>query len=136
MEKLRTDFHFTSLSEFSSDMCLASNNVRSFTYRGIATSNQAHYKQIIQLILHRTLAISGGSACGCGCALQCHDSFQGRIQLATEEKVREGDWSVVLQSTMLSDSDMYECILEGRKTLSTVWLTVTGEWEAEEGDVR
>lgn len=102
----------------------------------VATFNQGHYKQIIQHILHRTLAIRGRGGCGCGCALQCHDSFQGRIELPSEEKVREGDWSVVLKSTMFSDSEMYECILEGRKTLSTVWLTVTGEWEAEEGDVR
>ncbi|XP_030265333.1 uncharacterized protein LOC115576868 isoform X2 [Sparus aurata] len=53
------------------------------------------------------------------------DKFMGRIELPSEEKVREGDWSVVLKSTMFSDSEMYECILEGRKTLSTVWLTVT-----------
>ncbi|KAM8722104.1 uncharacterized protein AB9X84_004866 isoform 1-T3 [Acanthopagrus schlegelii] len=53
------------------------------------------------------------------------DRFMGRIRLPSEEKVREGDWSVVLQSAMFSDLDIYECILEGRKTLSTVWLTVT-----------
>ncbi|XP_070711934.1 uncharacterized protein [Pempheris klunzingeri] len=52
------------------------------------------------------------------------DKFKSRVQLPSEEKLREGDWSVVLLNTILSDSDMYECIWRGRKTISTVWLTV------------
>ncbi|XP_045912676.1 uncharacterized protein LOC123975316 isoform X2 [Micropterus dolomieu] len=52
------------------------------------------------------------------------DKFQGRVQLPSEDKLREGDWSVVLQHAMLSDTDMYECMWERRRTISTVWLTV------------
>ncbi|XP_029303299.1 histone-arginine methyltransferase CARM1 [Cottoperca gobio] len=52
------------------------------------------------------------------------DKYKGRVQMPSEEKLREGDWSVVLQRMLLSDTDMYECIWRGRKTISTVWLTV------------
>ena len=92
----------------------------------LASHSQAHCTQITQDILCQTLPIRGGSAMDV--LYSAMNSLQGRIRLPSEEKVREGDWSVVLQSAMFSDSDMYECILEGRKTLSTVWLTVTGEW--------
>ncbi|XP_033471678.2 uncharacterized protein LOC117249922 isoform X1 [Epinephelus lanceolatus] len=53
------------------------------------------------------------------------DKFQDRVEPLSEDKLREGDWSVVLRDTMLSDTDMYECIWQGRKTVATVWLTVT-----------
>ncbi|XP_070813940.1 uncharacterized protein [Chaetodon trifascialis] len=59
-----------------------------------------------------------------GGELRQGDRFKGRVQLPSEEKLREGDWSVVLEHTILSDTDMYQCILQGRKTMSTVWLTV------------
>lgn len=62
---------------------------------------------------------------------QSHYPFQGRVLLHSEEKLWEGDWSVVLEHTILSDTDMYECILQGRKTISTVWLEVVGELEVE-----
>ncbi|XP_019120485.1 uncharacterized protein LOC109139869 isoform X2 [Larimichthys crocea] len=56
--------------------------------------------------------------------LSVGDQFEGRVLLHSEEKLWEGDWSVVLEHTILSDTDMYECILQGRKTISTVWLEV------------
>ncbi|TKS66151.1 hypothetical protein D9C73_000207 [Collichthys lucidus] len=56
--------------------------------------------------------------------LSVGDQFEGRVLLHSEEKLWEGDWSVVLEHTILSDTDVYECILQGRKTISTVWLKV------------
>lgn len=53
------------------------------------------------------------------------DRFTGRVHFASEEKRKEGDWSVVVERLRFSDANMYECIWEGRRTLSTVWLTVT-----------
>ncbi|GAA6218521.1 uncharacterized protein LOC122872316 isoform X1 [Lates japonicus] len=64
-----------------------------------------------------------------GGELRQGDKFEGRVQLLSEEKFREGNWSVILQHTTLSDTDIYECIWQGRKTISTVWLTVMGELE-------
>ncbi|XP_023117301.1 uncharacterized protein LOC111562801 [Amphiprion ocellaris] len=52
------------------------------------------------------------------------EHFEGRVQVPPDEQFREGNWSVVLNQTMLSDTDMYECIWQGGKTISTVWLTV------------
>ncbi|XP_044044331.1 uncharacterized protein LOC122872316 isoform X2 [Siniperca chuatsi] len=59
-----------------------------------------------------------------GGELRQGDKFKGRVQLPSEEKLREGDWSVVLQHTMLTDTDMYECIWQGKKAISIVWLTI------------
>ncbi|KAK5875117.1 hypothetical protein CesoFtcFv8_027639 [Champsocephalus esox] len=52
------------------------------------------------------------------------DRFKGRFHLPSEELRREGHWSLVLSYALLSDTNMYECIWQGRKTISTVWLTV------------
>ncbi|KAE8278723.1 hypothetical protein D5F01_LYC23642 [Larimichthys crocea] len=63
--------------------------------------------------------------------LSVGDQFEGRVLLHSEEKLWEGDWSVVLEHTILSDTDMYECILQGRKTISTVWLEVVVMTESQ-----
>ncbi|KAF3857312.1 hypothetical protein F7725_009171 [Dissostichus mawsoni] len=52
------------------------------------------------------------------------DRFNGRFHLPSEELRREGHWSLVLSYALLSDTNMYECIWQGKKTISTVWLTV------------
>ncbi|KAK1876546.1 Protein borderless [Dissostichus eleginoides] len=52
------------------------------------------------------------------------DRFNGRFHLPSEELRREGHWSLVLSYALLSDTNMYECIWKGKKTISTVWLTV------------
>ncbi|XP_030011600.1 uncharacterized protein LOC115434066 [Sphaeramia orbicularis] len=57
--------------------------------------------------------------------LKVGDRFTGRVHFASEEKRKEGDWSVVVERLRFSDTNMYECIWQGRRTLSTVWLTVT-----------
>ncbi|XP_060889118.1 uncharacterized protein LOC132959886 [Labrus mixtus] len=51
---------------------------------------------------------------------------QSEVQLPTDEQLHGGDWSLVLQPTMLRDSGTYECIWEGQRQaiMSTVWLTV------------
>ncbi|XP_072235508.1 uncharacterized protein [Leuresthes tenuis] len=52
------------------------------------------------------------------------ESFEGRVQLPSKEQLREGSWSVVFRNLRFSDTNLYECIWDGRKTLSTVWLQV------------
>ncbi|KAJ4924059.1 hypothetical protein JOQ06_000301 [Pogonophryne albipinna] len=56
--------------------------------------------------------------------LQVEYGDWGRFHLPSEELRREGHWSLVLSYALLSDTNMYECIWQGRKTISTVWLTV------------
>ncbi|XP_063733919.1 uncharacterized protein LOC134860952 [Eleginops maclovinus] len=53
------------------------------------------------------------------------DRFKGRFALPSEEHLREGEWSLELGYALLSDTDLYECIWQGRKTISTVWLQVS-----------
>ncbi|MEQ2309982.1 hypothetical protein AMECASPLE_004154 [Ameca splendens] len=52
------------------------------------------------------------------------ERFKGRIQLPSEEQIEEGNWSVVLRKTKFRDADMYECIWQEVKSISTIWLSV------------
>ncbi|XP_027866938.1 uncharacterized protein LOC114140866 isoform X2 [Xiphophorus couchianus] len=56
---------------------------------------------------------------------QVSEKFKGRVELPSEEQIREGNWSIVLRETRLRDADMYECIFGGATTISTVWLSVS-----------
>ncbi|KAK7880570.1 hypothetical protein WMY93_032795 [Mugilogobius chulae] len=47
-----------------------------------------------------------------------------RVFFAPDDLILGGSWSLLLESPMLSDTNMYECIWRGRRTLSTVWLSV------------
>ncbi|KAM9766982.1 uncharacterized protein ACNS7B_017969 isoform 2-T2 [Menidia menidia] len=55
------------------------------------------------------------------------ERFQGRVHLPTPEQVQAGYWSVILFHTEVSDSGMYQCIWDGGRAVSTVWLTVSDE---------
>ncbi|XP_043965234.1 uncharacterized protein LOC122826917 isoform X9 [Gambusia affinis] len=55
---------------------------------------------------------------------QVSEKFKGRVELPSEEQIREGNWSLVLRETRFRDADMYECIFGGATTVSTVWLSV------------
>ncbi|XP_054882007.1 uncharacterized protein LOC129356458 isoform X2 [Poeciliopsis prolifica] len=57
--------------------------------------------------------------------VQVSEKFQDRVELPSEEQVREGNWSMVLRETRLKDADMYECIFGGATTISIVWLLVS-----------
>ncbi|XP_045064713.1 uncharacterized protein LOC121543328 isoform X2 [Coregonus clupeaformis] len=50
--------------------------------------------------------------------------FSSRVEFPPAERMRDGDFSMTIQETVLSDEEMYECIWQGRKTISTVWLKV------------
>ncbi|XP_055764410.1 uncharacterized protein LOC129840515 isoform X1 [Salvelinus fontinalis] len=50
--------------------------------------------------------------------------FSSRVEFPPAERMRDGDFSMTIQETVLSDEEMYECIWLGRKTISTVWLKV------------
>ncbi|XP_021164656.2 uncharacterized protein LOC110366645 isoform X2 [Fundulus heteroclitus] len=52
------------------------------------------------------------------------ERFKDRIQLPADEQIREGNWSLVLRQTKLRDADVYECLLQETKPISTVWLSV------------
>lgn len=53
--------------------------------------------------------------------------FENRISAQWED----GKLSFTLISVVLSDSDIYECLWQGRRTLSTVMVTVLGKYEQE-----
>lgn len=59
-----------------------------------------------------------------GDSVDIHNTFKDRLRFASMEERNAGNWSIVLDNLRLSDTDMYECIWAGRRTLSTVWLTV------------
>ncbi|XP_007578240.1 uncharacterized protein LOC103156203 [Poecilia formosa] len=66
---------------------------------------------------------------------QVSEKFKGRVELPSEEQIREGNWSVVLTETRLKDADMYECIFGGATTVSTVWLSVSATEPVEASTV-
>lgn len=53
--------------------------------------------------------------------------FSSRVEFPPAERMRDGDFSMTIQETVLSDEEMYDCIWLGRKTISTVWLKVQGK---------
>ncbi|CAL8308972.1 unnamed protein product [Merluccius merluccius] len=57
--------------------------------------------------------------------------YEGRVRLAPEDRLREGNWSLVLEGAKHSDANMYECIVPGRRTVSNVWLKVNGPPEVQ-----
>ncbi|KAM4560430.1 uncharacterized protein PAE49_012634 [Odontesthes bonariensis] len=52
------------------------------------------------------------------------ERFEGRVQLPSKEQLREGNWSVVLSHARFSDGNIYQCIWDETRTLSTIWLQV------------
>ncbi|KAJ3584610.1 hypothetical protein NHX12_015105 [Muraenolepis orangiensis] len=51
--------------------------------------------------------------------------YEGRLRLAPEDAVRQGNWSLVLEQVTHQDVNMYECMVPGRRTLTIVWLSVS-----------
>lgn len=50
--------------------------------------------------------------------------YEGRVQFPPVERMLEGDFSLQLSKAVLSDSNMYECVWQGWKPISTVWVKV------------
>ena len=61
-----------------------------------------------------------------GEGLTAGPGYEGRVFIPPERFVK-GNFSLDLQKVGLSDANIYECIWQGRKTISTVWLHVDGE---------
>ncbi|XP_066580573.1 tyrosine-protein kinase-like otk [Amia ocellicauda] len=70
---------------------------------------------------HEVLVLSSGS-------LFPGPGFEGRAEVPTE-KIRQGDFSLTIHRTLLSDEGLYECLYEGAndemKFLGDVYLAVT-----------
>ncbi|XP_067116844.1 uncharacterized protein [Osmerus mordax] len=58
-----------------------------------------------------------------GEGLTAGKGYEGRVFLPPEGLVK-GNFSLELRKVVLRDANIYECIWQGRKTISTVWLHV------------
>ncbi|KAF6737349.1 hypothetical protein FQA47_008566 [Oryzias melastigma] len=52
------------------------------------------------------------------------ESLRGRVQLPSEEQIKEGNWSLVINSITPSDEDVYLCIFNTSTLVSSVWVRV------------
>lgn len=55
--------------------------------------------------------------------LMAGQGYEGRIELQIS-KALQGDFSLTLRSVMMSDTDLYQCLWQGRRSLSTVTFAV------------
>ncbi|KAL7845909.1 hypothetical protein AOLI_G00241010 [Acnodon oligacanthus] len=55
--------------------------------------------------------------------LEAGQGYEGRVELQLS-KALEGDFSLTLTNAVMSDTDLYECLWQGKRSISTVILNV------------